>query len=458
MDHAQTTSASEDEQSIAGSDITDVTTDAPSRRKRRRRRTPRTSTRYVLAQPAPQLRTKQRRLVQIRPRLLLQLQEIGDKRVLPAFDLVPPHLIAGTIIIPKLTRMFGHSELGQNDVLLVRNELYGSPPESPLSTDEESSSHEHSKDVLAVISSRPDSSGTLAEIVLEDESQWRAAQMVNGSFEFTCQGEQGQSVTARWVRRSGPVSRQAVSPVESVAGVRDEPVESRWTFSIIDPSSRRHPILGSLTHETLEVYDTYNTLSTSSGRFPPTKSFGHEASAGDRTSSPGGFGSETRATMRVTPEHRSLMIASASWIRLHQQGWPASANPKFARPLSHCRPASVGSVGAVRRQTFPSYDGGDSRAGSPSESPRLSQSGQAPHHEWPKPPARAMSTGRAFMRRRSAKMESPPGEATQPMGKPEKEKEKDEEVAAKMCGSVGLGRLRHWTRKLLGKTQDAGVS
>lgn len=35
---------------------------------------PRKSTQYALALPAPQLRTKQRRLVQIRPCLLLQLQ------------------------------------------------------------------------------------------------------------------------------------------------------------------------------------------------------------------------------------------------------------------------------------------------------------------------------------------------------------------------------------------------
>lgn len=98
MDQVQMPFVSEDEESVAGSELGDCTDASIRRTKRKRAR--RKSTRFALAHPAPQLRTKQRRLVQIRPRLLLQLQEIGDRRAIPAFDVVPFSLVAGTIIIP----------------------------------------------------------------------------------------------------------------------------------------------------------------------------------------------------------------------------------------------------------------------------------------------------------------------------------------------------------------------
>ncbi|QUC16436.1 uncharacterized protein UV8b_00677 [Ustilaginoidea virens] len=309
-DHA--TSGSEDEESIGGSELTDGAADATIRRKPRARM-PRKSTRYAVAQPAPQLRTKQRHLVQILPRLLLQLQEIGDKRAIPAFDLIPAQLVAGTLIIPKLAKHFprifhANAELSQNDVLLVRSEDYASTTPKHSSLHRENARRlRHDKEIIAVISApSPKGRGEAAEIILEDGLPWSASIMANGSYEFTRIDEDGQVATAR------------------------------WTFSIIDPSSRRHPILGSLTMETLEVYDSYVTLSTSSGRFPPSRPFGPQA-AGVREQSTSSVSfsnssdSQSRVTVEVLPAQKALMIATASWIQLQQHDWPASVTPKFAK-------------------------------------------------------------------------------------------------------------------------------
>ncbi|POR33999.1 Uncharacterized protein TPAR_05801 [Tolypocladium paradoxum] len=332
MDQAHTPLASEDEESVAGSEPSDCTD--VSVRRAKRKRAPRRSTRFALAHPAPQLRTKQRMLVQIRPRLLLQLQQVGDRRAIPAFDVVPSSLVAGTIIIPRLAKRFprmlgAKPELGQNDVLVVRSDDYGpSTPESSPGTDNAGDSL-HDRDVVAVISALPQHSSDSAEIVLEDGATWVASAMANGSYEFTRIDVQGRTTTARWVRRSLASTRSSsASAGPSYTPSLPQPPEYKWTFSVIDPSSKRHPIMGSLTSDSVQIYDTYNTLSTSSRRYPPSRSFGPDVNGGhSEPISPPATRKEERATVAVTQEQRMVMLATATWISLHQQGWPASANP-----------------------------------------------------------------------------------------------------------------------------------
>ncbi|KID77839.1 uncharacterized protein G6M90_00g036010 [Metarhizium brunneum] len=466
MDHIYTPSASEDEESIAGPEPLDGLSDSPARRKKRRRLL-RKSTRYALAQPAPQLRTKQRRLLQIRPRLLLQLQEIGDRRAIPAFDLIPSQLVAGTLIIPKLSKTFprmfhANAELSQNDVLLVRSEDYASTSGMAPERSDDDRRSLHGRDICAVISALPEDSENSAEIVLEDGVPWYASPMANGSYEFTRTDDGGEITTARWVRRFNGSTRNSIGSFEPSSSARssvhDSLPDSRWTFSIIDPSSRRHPIMGSLTSETVEVYDHYTTLSTSSGRFPPTRSFVPEAEGVDRSPSPAGFNPESRATLEVLPEQKALMIATASWIRLHQQGWPASANPKFARSIpSHCRSASANMCSTSRRRTFPSYDGDSSRATSPINLSQPSDSLHDPslskHPHGKSMPARAMSTGRAFMKRRSDRMEGLATVYSQEPPRPVYDAEKLDTLPEEKVGC--LSRIRQWTHKLFHRRRDS---
>lgn len=460
MDQNHDPSASEDEESIAGSEFTDGTTDTPTRGKRRRRM-PRKSTRYALAQPAPQLRTKQRHLFQIRPRILLQLQEIGDRRAIPAFDLIPSHLVAGTLIIPKLAKRFprifhANAELSQNDVLLVRSDDYGSSSTRTSSPSSDVSRRvHHDKEICGVISALPRGCGKLAELVMEDGSSWSASAMANGSFEFNKIDEDGETTTARWVRRSNVSTRHSLGSMEPSSAwpsVQDSLQESRWTFSIIDPSSRRHPIMGSLTAETLEVYDDYTTLSTSSGRFPPSRSFSSEAGSHHAL---GGLASESRKTLAVRPEQKALMIATASWIRLYQQGWPASSNPKLAKALPLHRRSISGYPGcAIRRQTFPSYDD-CSRSTSRPNSPDSMQGSSLSKHHQNGIPARALSTGRAFMKRRNHQLEGLATVHSQQAALFTYEQEKlDIKVAEK---TSCLGKMRQWTHRLFHRKKDPSV-
>ncbi|RDA88661.1 hypothetical protein CP532_4016 [Ophiocordyceps camponoti-leonardi (nom. inval.)] len=333
------TDQSEDEASVAGTEVgTDTASErgsvrSTSLRRPRRQRAPRKSTRYALALPPSQLRHKQRRLVQIRPRLLLQLQEVGDRRAMPSFDVVPSCPLAGNIFSPLLARRFprifrARPQLSQDQVLVVRSDHTGPPSVSGI----------NDRDVLAVITAAAAAAADdrCAAISLDDGSTWEASPKANGSFEFTTVDDQDRVITARWVRRCSPPTNKRGS--SSTGGSTSPPPGLRWTFSLIDPSTRRHPVMGSLTPDAVDVYDSFHTLSASSRLYPPSRAFPDDGTTGERT------------TVMVTQGQKNLMLATATWISLHWQGWPALPNSRMSF-------LGGGSGFSGRRRTFDGFDG-----------------------------------------------------------------------------------------------------
>ena len=342
---------SEDEGSAACSDISDLSDSSTTPRRRRRKRTFRKSTQFHLAHPAPRPGARQRRLVQ-RPRLLLQLQELGEKRPIPAFDVVPSSLITGSQIVPRMAKRCPHlfrakPTLGANDLLIVRSEDYDTPA-SPGSLDAEDSLDQ--RDVVAVISPLPQMGDESAEIVMEDGSTWESSLMPNGSYEFIGVDERGRISTARWVKKTSmPTSPIPSSYGEPTPPSSPLPAEVKWTFSMIHPDTRRHPIMGSLMSSTLDVFDTYNTMSTSSGRYPPTRSTPIDPKfASDWiVSNPPEI--QSRLTKMVPNDIKLLMVATASWVNLRQSGWSASG---ICRPPT-LQKRTLSNGGQQRAQTFP---------------------------------------------------------------------------------------------------------
>ncbi|KAF5621420.1 uncharacterized protein FTJAE_11311 [Fusarium tjaetaba] len=344
---------SEDEGSAACSDISDLSDSSTAPRRRRRKRTFRKSTQFLLAHPAPRPGARQRRLVH-RPRLLLQLQEVGEKRPIPAFDVVPSSLITGSQIVPRMAkrcpRLF-HTKptLGINDLLIVRSEDYDTPA-SPGSLDTEDSLDQ--RDVVAVISPLPQMGDESAEIVMEDGSTWESSLMANGSYEFIGVDERGRISTARWVKKtSTPTSPMPKNTVEQTPPPSPLPAEVKWTFSMIHPDTRRHPIMGSLMSNTLDVFDTYNTMSTSSGRYPPTRNTPLDSKLASDwiVSNPPEI--QSRLTKVVPEDIKLLMVATASWVNLRQSGLPGSGICRTPSTLQKRTLSNCG--GPQRAQTFP---------------------------------------------------------------------------------------------------------
>ncbi|OIW24401.1 hypothetical protein CONLIGDRAFT_691688 [Coniochaeta ligniaria NRRL 30616] len=256
--------------------------EAPSSRRRRSRassRASRKTTTFALAYPAPRFAGKKRVLQKVAPKLFLQLQQVSlDRRPRPVLDVFPSSRIAGPVIAPRLAKrfpgLFGpKGELGSADVVLMRSEDYDTVSEDVDSEDEEGRLEQ--RQPVAVLS--PVKKSEQTEIVLEDGSVWVAHPLPTGSFDFVRTDEHGNTTTARWARR--PVSKTAPASTDpaSIANRITPESDVKYTFSIINPDSRRHPVMATLTPQFLDIQDTYTSVSTSSGRYPPCRTLTRSA-------------------------------------------------------------------------------------------------------------------------------------------------------------------------------------
>ncbi|KAF6799595.1 hypothetical protein CSOJ01_12408 [Colletotrichum sojae] len=398
---------SEDE----GSLVSDISDSSTVKRSKRSRRAARQCTNYLLAYPPPKLRTKQRRFVQIRPRLLLQLQQLSnDKRPMPAIDVLPSSMIAGTVIVPKLARKFPKmfrvkGQLGMNGLILARSEDYDAPADDSDGDEKDLDK----RDLVAVITPLRErregqrrESADQAEIVLSDGAVWTVVPTSNGSFDFVHVDELGQTTTARWAKRP---ARPLSTATCTAAATPAQPVEYKFTFSILDPQLRRHPVMATLTPSNLEVLDSYTTVTQSAGRYPPTRPFSTDLSGDNEVpqSPQSALSSAERETHPVDEATRVLITVTSVWVSLrHGQGWAATTSSPAtvaARP-AHLRTFS-GCSERGRASTFPV---------TPSEVSQLASHSMAQQQVMnqlaPVLPRRTISSGAAFMHRRQTKMEA----------------------------------------------------
>ncbi|KAI1410668.1 hypothetical protein F5Y13DRAFT_70730 [Hypoxylon sp. FL1857] len=391
---------SEDEGSIASdSDASRVSSSA----RRTRRRGPRKSTTFLLAHPPPKLRTKQR-LIHIRPKLLLQMQQLSaNRRPRPAIDVYPSSAIAGSLIAPLLKRFPRIArikrELSIQDVMLVKSEDYaahGSGTESDGDEDDL-----RSRELLAILS--PLRTEDKAEIVLADGTVWVATPRFNGtnscSYEFVSVDSNGNTTTARWVRKQVATKSLPVTPTSATSTpTTPSTVDYKFTFSIIDPNCRRHPIMATLTNSSLDILDTYTTVSPSASRYPPTSPL---------LSTPTSASEENpfeRTTQQVEEWQKTFITISAIWVVL-RHGWSPNCKPADFAPLSVSNPTSpTDSSAAARNRSFSVNSDSTSKLSTPEPGCRRKFPGALRMGDQFLPgtlPRRATSTGAAFMQKRN---------------------------------------------------------
>ncbi|KAL2075835.1 hypothetical protein VTL71DRAFT_778 [Oculimacula yallundae] len=397
---------SEDAKSTANSEGS-ITT-AGGRRRRTRTRSVRTNTTFRLAHPPPTLTQKQK-LLQIRPKLLLQLQQLSiNSRPKPALDVLP-----STNVVPRLYKRFprmfrGKDKLGCHDVMIVKSEDYETDVEQNMNGSESDEDGLAKRDLVAVICQMPKDSGGSegkAEMVLSDGSVWIASPLPNNRFEFVSTNEHGTQTTARWFRRS--VRRQTVDTQDVLVNG-----ETEFAFSIIDPSTRRHPVLATLNRNQLDIPNSYTTISPPASRQPPTSST--KTSLDDADSGVEDGTVPERTTIPIDQALRTLIQVTGVWLTL-RNGWSpyfdyndtksvakstgrarsVSLTPEPGRlsptPTSASTPESSHTLGAVL---------GGIRRVSAIGCPNNSNSPQSDRSTTPK---RSVSTGTAFMQRAAAR-------------------------------------------------------
>ncbi|EAQ85053.1 hypothetical protein CHGG_09067 [Chaetomium globosum CBS 148.51] len=248
--------------SVSESELSDVTHSidgtlfARTARHRRPRRTRRQSTTYYLGYPTPRIIGK---------------TKVGRSK--PVLEVFPASRIAGPVVAPRLAKRFPgifgvKRHLGYDDLVLVRRDDGDAGSDSMECENEENL---EGRNLLAVYS--PLRHSEEAEIVLDDGSVWVARPLPNGSFDFVHTDADGKTTTARWARRH----TAAVSPTTDTSASSTAP-QTRYTFSIINPLTRRHPVMATLTPSTLDVQDTYISVSPSHARHPPITRVGRSQS------------------------------------------------------------------------------------------------------------------------------------------------------------------------------------
>lgn len=173
------------------------------------------------------------------------------------------------------------------------------------------------KDVRAAIF-QPRALGEPGEIVLGKNVRWEVLRMSSGSYEFVRTHQDGSKSVARWVLRS---KKHGAAAVAASAGSRrssgyssaqevlhDGPASSssaalknkkkKFTFSIIDPTTRRHPVIAWLSRTGFEILDQYSPVPASAS-----------ASAGQ-----GGVGSRPTSNQQYDREEHSPVVSPRSSI------------------------------------------------------------------------------------------------------------------------------------------------
>jgi hypothetical protein len=296
-------------------------------------RTPRSKTIFQIAQPPPGKKSRIRR-----PRILLQLQQLSDtNRPIPVLDVLPSSCFA-----PRLAQRFpkifkGKDALGPSDVIVTNSNssagVFKVGEDSGLSSDDEASD---SREVVGTIcrqtrKPQEDIASASVEICLDQGLVWKATPLPRGGYEFNAKGADGSPLQARWVRRDRR-QRRISSPPDAASQAA-----KRFTFSIVNPSARRHPVIASMTTESIEVYDQYPAaVPQNTPQLAPTSPssiLSNETSYFDIQD----LISQPKEPLIHTDHHlRSLIVITGIYVSL-EEGWAQDAPRSQQRRREHER-------------------------------------------------------------------------------------------------------------------------
>ncbi|KAI4240453.1 MAG: hypothetical protein L6R40_005164 [Gallowayella cf. fulva] len=252
--------AEEDPAVVESTTDSTMYSDLPKGRARRRSSQSRTS--YQLAHPPPSARHRQR--FRLRPKTLLQLQEVSAaSRPIPILDVLPSILFAPRLAwrVPRILQ--NKHGMGLDDLVIVNSHRQTSAPTtpegSPRQVDEDGPTD---REIIAAIcqSNPTENNGQCrTEIRFAHDYSWTATALRSGAYEFVSHSPGGTRSIARWVPKRENRSAEG-------AGKLDLP-DPRFRFSLIDARSRRHPVIANMSRHSIDIYDRYS-LPLSPRTFP----------------------------------------------------------------------------------------------------------------------------------------------------------------------------------------------
>ncbi|MCJ1466046.1 hypothetical protein MMC07_004665 [Pseudocyphellaria aurata] len=379
----------------------------PGVRKRKSTATAKTS--FQIAHPPPAIKHRQR--LNIRPKVLLQLQQISEAtRPRPILDVLP-----SVVFAPRLARKFpsvfkGKDGLGADDLVVVTSQNYDSP--SALNGKSENVSEDDSwaaREIVAAIC-QPKKRGlgmeSITEICLNHGPLWEASLLPNGAYEFVSTDEDGHKTVARWVPRPPTNSRRSSNgPGNSDTS---SPEQRKFTFSIINPDTRRHPVIATLTRASIDIWDRYTTPSSN---IPANGVGSRQAQEGRHAHFDEGETPTPQSTTTETDDQlRSLIVITGIFVAFREGYSPNFHYEKqgFSSPKPRSLSINLGNLGGARTcgpESPPQQSGCRNKPTSENMSPISSSNPTSPMSNQVRspPPERAHSTGAAFLKRANSR-------------------------------------------------------
>lgn len=262
---------------------------------------------YAFATPAPVFADQLYFVKHFRPRLYLQLQQPSSdgRNYEPAIDVMSQVPFTGSKWLvsktrscaSRLTNRGTNSPCNKRDIFLL---------ESIEKSNDDTIEHTGIQKMIPSLKHLTDRKvvGVLrkdGQILTEDGQVRIASTRPNHSFEFATIDNHGEKSVARWVPAKSQRLKTSTTLIQPRTPLVDEPT---FLFSLINPSTRRHAVLATLSPSQLKIKETYQD---------PTKTPTLEDSIDERH----------EQVRTVDEETRTLILTTAVWLHLHL-GWSPS--------------------------------------------------------------------------------------------------------------------------------------
>ncbi|OJD14464.1 hypothetical protein AJ78_05199 [Emergomyces pasteurianus Ep9510] len=294
----------------------------------------RTKSSFSFAHPPPSTRRKR---LALRPKLLLQLHQVSQiTRPIPAIDVLSSKICCVSRKFPNIYR--GKDSATANDIVFVTSDSYeqlGTEDDRSISSDDDP--QDHREVVATVCHHRKEGAKSkgMVHITLQQGSRWEASRLPSGGYEFMGTTESGEKKCVRWVLRAKAGSRRVSGSSSGADNIFDD--GKRFTFSIIDPTTRRHPVLAWMGRQGIDILDQYPLFSSrTQGSSLPASPKSPRPTA--RSNLPP-TGDPNELPLIETNDHlRTLIVVSGVWVAF-REGWPQTPLYTDIFPSS---PMSVG--------------------------------------------------------------------------------------------------------------------
>ena len=259
-------------------------------------------------------------------------------RPVPTLDVVPSSLFGQLPVTRRFTNSNTRERPGATDLIIVPSESYetcGGGDDKSLSSDE--GDNDQRRPIARLCKSRKDDRGTrgVVEIYLGKEARWEVTPLLQGGYEFVATDEHGVRLCVRWILRTK--GNRQNSNFASGGGAGDD---RRFTFSVIDPRTRRHPIIAWMSRTGIDILDQY--LPSVASR---VASSARSTVSGHVEPSP-----ENQLLVDTDDSLRTLVITTGLWIAFRET-W--SENPLSSDPPLSPNPNSPG-MASIASQPGPS--------------------------------------------------------------------------------------------------------